>query len=230
MKNNKQFEKANFRGLIEGDAIGDIERRLNVIDVFLGTEEHVTIEELMKLLRENGYEYEPDFVRQCMNRWVDLGFAQKEHFDGQPPRYEHRHLGKHHDHLICTKCGKIVEFSNDDMERLQGSIAARAGFHILQHKMEIYGLCSQCLKKRRPLMPLAMAKPGERIVIKDMMGGREARSRLASMGLRTGDRLEIINNNGLGRLIVGHGSTRLGLGRGIAQKIMVSLDREDQTE
>ena len=227
MKNNKQFEKANFRSLIEGDAIGDIERRLNVIDVFLGTEEHVTLEELMKLLRENGYEYDPDFVRQCMNRWVDLGFAQKEHFDGQPPRYEHRHLGKHHDHLICTKCGKIVEFSNDDMERLQTSIAARAGFHILQHKMEIYGLCSECLKKRRPLMPLAMAKPGERTVIKDMMGGREAKWRLASMGLRTGDRLEIINNNGLGRLIVGHGSTRLALGRGIAQKIMVSLDRED---
>jgi Fur family ferric uptake transcriptional regulator len=230
MKSNSQFEKANFRSLIEGDPVGDTERRLNVIDVFLGTEEHVTIEELMTLLREKGYEYEPDFVRQCMNRWVDLGFAQKEHFDGQPPRYEHRHLGKHHDHLICTKCGKIVEFSNDDMERLQTSIAARAGFHILQHKMEIYGLCAECLKKRRPLMPLAMAKSGEKIVIKDMMGGREARSRLASMGLRAGDRLEIINNNGMGRLIVGHGSTRLALGRGIAQKIMVSLDREDQPE
>jgi Fur family transcriptional regulator, ferric uptake regulator len=230
MKSNNQFEKANFRSLIEGDPVGDIERRLNVVDVFLGTEEHVTLEELMNLLREKGYEYEPDFVRQCMNRWVDLGFAQKEHFDGQPPRYEHRHLGKHHDHLICTKCGKIVEFSNDDMERLQTSIAARAGFHILQHKMEIYGLCAECLKKRRPLMPLAMAKSGEKIVIKDMMGGREARSRLASMGLRTGDRLEIINNNGMGRLIVGHGSTRLALGRGIAQKIMVSLHREDQPE
>ena len=230
MKNNNQFEKANFRALIEGDPVGDTERRLNVIDVFLGTEEHVTLEELMKLLREKGYEYEPEFVRQCMNRWVDLGFAQKKHFDGQPPRYEHRHLGKHHDHLICTKCGKIVEFSNDDMERLQTSIAARAGFHILQHKMEIYGLCDECLKKRRPLMPLAMAKPGEKIVIKEMMGGREARSRLTSMGLRAGDRLEIINNNGMGRLIVGHGSTRLALGRGIAQKIMVSLDREDPSD
>ncbi|MEJ2724912.1 MAG: transcriptional repressor [Deltaproteobacteria bacterium] len=228
MKSNGQFEKANFRALIEGDNLGDIERRLNVIDVFLGTEEHVTLEELMKLLRENGYEYEPDFVRQCMNRWVDLGFAQKKHFDGQPPRYEHRHLGNHHDHIICTKCGKIVEFSNDDMERLQTSIAAREGFHILQHKMEIYGLCTECLKKRKPLLPIAMAKPGERVVIKEVMGGREVRVRLASMGLRTGDRLEIINNNGMGRLIVGHASTRLALGRGIAQKIMVSLDREDQ--
>ncbi|MGD2125673.1 MAG: transcriptional repressor [Desulfobacteraceae bacterium] len=228
MKNNNRFEKANFRALIEGDSLGDIEKRLDVIDVFLDTEEHVTLEELMQLLRQRGCDYETSFVRQCMNRWVDLGFAQKEHFDGQPPRYEHRHLGKHHDHIICTKCGKIVEFSNDEMERLQVRIAALQGFHILQHKMEIYGLCSECLNQRRPLMPLAMAKPGEKIVIKEMMGGREARARLASMGLRAGDSLEIINNNGLGRLIVGHSSTRLAMGRGIAQKIMVTLDTEDK--
>ena len=163
-----------------------------------------------------------------MNRWVDLGFAQKKHFEGQPPRYEHRHLGNHHDHIICTKCGKIVEFSNDEMERLQRRIAALQGFHILQHKMEIYGLCSQCLETRRPLVPLALAKAGERIVIKDILGGREARARLASMGLRPGDCLEVISNNGLGRLIIGHGSTRLAVGRGIAQKIMASLDEEDR--
>jgi len=228
MKSNDHLEKENFRSLIENDHLGDTEERLNIIDVFLDTEGHVTIEELMGLLRSRGHDYEPDFVRQCMNRWVDLGFAQKKHFEGQPPRYEHRHLGNHHDHIICTKCGRIVEFSNDEMERLQSKIAALQGFHILQHKMEIYGLCSQCLETRRPLMPLALAKAGERIVIKDILGGREARARLASMGLRPGDCLEVVSNNGLGRLIIGHGSTRLAVGRGIAQKIMASLDEEDR--
>ena len=230
MIKDNQFEKANFRSLIEDDDIGNVEERLNVIDTFLSTEEHVTLEEMMALLRERGYEYKPEFVRQCMNRWVSHGFAQKKQFEGQPPRYEHRHLGVHHDHLICTKCGKIVEFRNDDMERLQEKIAALQGFHMLQHKMEIYGLCTECLSERRPLMPLAMAKTGERIVIKEVMGGGHARSRLASMGLSRGDHLEVINNNGLGRLIVGHGSTRLALGRGIAQKIMVSLASHSEAE
>ncbi|MBU2498283.1 MAG: transcriptional repressor [Proteobacteria bacterium] len=229
MKNNNYSEKENFRTLIEDDNLGDTEERLDVIDAFLSTEEHVTLEELMSHLRERGHDYEPDFVRQCMNRWVDLGFAQKELFDGQPPRYEHRHLGNHHDHLICTKCGRIVEFSNDEIEGLQAKIAALQGFHILQHKMEIYGLCSDCIKTRRPLMPLTLAKPGERIVIRDILGGREARARLASMGLRPGDHLEVISNDGLGRLIIAHASTRLALGRGMAQKIMASLDAEDQT-
>jgi len=222
VKTSKHLEKENFRSLIENDGIGYVEERLNIIDVFLDTEEHVTLEDLLRLLKERGYDYDPDFLRQCMNRWVERGFAQKKVFEGQPPRYEHRHLGKHHDHLICTKCGKIVEFDNEEMERLQMRIAAAEGFHVLQHKMEIYGLCGDCTKERGRVMPLAMAKPGEKVVVNDIMGGREARSRLATMGIRPGDSLEVINNNGMGRLIVGHGSTRLALGRGMAQKILVS--------
>ena len=228
MLKNNHFETTNFRSLIENDHIGRVEERLNIIDTFLDTEEHVTLEDMMRLLQERGYDYEPDFVRQCMNRWVDHGFAQKKRFEGQPPRYEHRHLGRHHDHLICTKCRKIIEFRNDDMERLQLKIAAENGIHMLQHKMEIYGLCSDCLDERKPLMPLAMAKPREKIHIVEMMGERGARARLASMGLRPGDLLEVINNNGRGRLIVGLGNTRLAMGRGIARKIMVTLAKPDQ--
>jgi len=223
MINDSDNEKENFRSLIESDDIGRVEDRLNIVDTFLKTEEHVTLEDLMSLLRERGYDYNPDFVRICMNRWVDQGFAQKEIFEGQPPRYEHRHLGKHHDHLICTKCGRIVEFSNDEMERLQEKIAVEQGFHMLQHKMEIYGLCSECMAERSPLIPLAMAKPGEEVIVKEIMEGRNARARLTSMGFRPGDILEIINNDGQGRLIVGHDNTRLAIGMGVARRIMVSL-------
>jgi Fur family ferric uptake transcriptional regulator len=230
MMNDNYFEKTNFRTLIENDDIGQVEERLNIIEFFLSIEEHVTLEEMVQLLKDRGYDYDLEFVRQCMNRWVEHGFAQKKKFEGQPPRYEHRHLGKHHDHLICTKCGEIEEFRNEDMERLQINVASAQGFHMLQHRMEIYGICSECLAQRSPLLPLAMAKPGENVVIKDIMGGSHARSRLASMGLRRGDLLEIINNNGLGRLIVGHETMRLAMGRGIAQKIMVSLAPQDRRE
>ena len=227
MKSDKHFEKENFRMLIENDGIGQLEERLNVIDTFLSTEEHVTLEELMRLLQARGYDYEPEFVLSCMNRWVEHCFAQKKRFEGQPARYEHRHLGKHHDHLICTKCGKIMEFNNEEMERLQLKISSTMGFHMLQHKMEIYGICSECLAERQPMMPLSMARAGEMVTIKEIMGGREAQNRLTSMGLRKGDLLEIINNNGQGRLIVGHECIRIALGRGIANKIMVHLAPHD---
>jgi Fur family ferric uptake transcriptional regulator len=226
MKNNNYSELANFEALIKTDGSNRVQDMMNIVDTFLGTEEHVTLERICRLLTEKGYHYEPEFVRQCMNRMVGLGFAQKKQFEGQPIRYEHRHLGKHHDHVICTKCGKIVEFSNVDMERLQSGIVAELGFHMLQHKMEIYGLCNSCIAGRRPSMPLAMAKPGEWVIIKEVAGGRSAKTRLAAMGLRPGDRIEIINNTGRGRVILGHDHMRLALGRGVAQKIVVSLAEE----
>jgi Fur family ferric uptake transcriptional regulator len=228
MEKEEYIEKENFRALIETDGKEAIQERLNIIDVFLGTEDHVTLEEMCRLLREKGYDYTPQFVRQSLSRMVDLGFAQKKQFEGQPIRYEYRHLGRHHDHLVCTKCGKIEEFSNEDMERIQISIAAERGFHMLQHRMEIYGLCSECLSRRRPLMPLFMAKAGERVMIREMTGGRAGRTRLADMGLRPGDHLEIINNTGQGRIILAHDCTRLAIGRGIAKKIMVSLSESEE--
>jgi len=223
MKDRNVLEKANLRALLETDQVDRVQDRLNIVDTFLDTEEHVTLEELFRLLKKKGYDYEPEFVRQCMNRVVELGFAQRKQFKDQPIRYEHRHLGRHHDHLICTKCGKIVEFSNDEMERLQVQIAASHGFHMLQHRMEIYGLCNECFAQRAPLMPLAMAKPGERVEVKEITTGVGGKSRLASMGLRIGDKLEVISNDGHGRLILGHECSRLAMGRGIAQKILVSL-------
>ena len=165
-----------------------------------------------------------------MNRWVEHGFAQKKIFEGQSPRYEHHHLGKHHDHLICTKCSKILEFHNDEMERLQLRIANGKGFHMLQHKMEIYGICSECLSERKPLIPLESAKTGETVCIKEIIGGRQSKNRMASMGFRAGDILEIINNDFQGRLIIGHGCTRIAVGRGMAQKIIVSLAPQSQSD
>ncbi len=218
-----QIEKENFKTLLLETGRKSVDDKLHIIEVFLETEDHISIDQLHKLLKDKGYGYKKNFIYECMEEMVELGFAQKKYFDGRLPLYEHRHLGKHHDHFICTRCGKIVEFKNDELEFLQKRIASQYGFHMLQHKMEIYGLCRSCLSKRRPIMPLAMGKEGECLIVKDIIGGRGMRERLVSMGIRIGDEIEIISNTGMGRLIVACGHTRLALGRGVANKILVSL-------
>jgi Fur family ferric uptake transcriptional regulator len=222
VKEEKDFEKENFRTLLESITLNRVQERLEILDVFLDTEDHVSLEELMSLLKQKGLELDKDFVRRSIDGMVDLGFAQSKAFKDQPIRYEHRHIGRHHDHLICTKCGRIMEFADDEIEGLQEKIASKAGFLMLQHKMEIYGLCPDCLGQRRSLLPLLLAKTGERVVIREMTGGAIARARLAAMGLRPGDEIEIIKNDGQGRLILAQGSTRLAMGKGIASKILVS--------
>jgi len=214
-------EKRQFVRLFEKEGIDDIERRLVVLKVLLGMEGHLSFQDLMATLKREGHDYDPDFVKKTLNLLCRYGFTAKKEFKGQPTLYEHRHLGVHHDHLICTKCNRIVEFESQRMEDLQLEIAALHGFHVLQHRMEIYGLCAQCLKERVPLVPLAHAHEGERGIIEEFMGGSGAQLRLATLGLRKGDEVEVITNNGQGQLVIAVNATRLAMGRGLAKKILV---------
>lgn len=221
MKQTHIQEKEQFKKLFKQEKIDNFEDRFKVLEVFLQTEQHVTIDELVKLLDQTGWHLDSDFVRETMKLICRFGFAHQSRFDNGAIRYEHRHLGQHHDHMICTRCRKIIEFEENLLEELQMKIAAVHGFHMLQHKMEIYGICAQCLKDRIQLMPLIMAKAGERLVIKEFRGGIGARSRLLSMGLRVGDEIEVITNNSQGQMAIAADYKRYVIGRGLAQKILV---------
>jgi Fur family ferric uptake transcriptional regulator len=58
--------------------------------------------------------------------------------------YEHVTPGGHHDHLICTRCGNVIEFHNERLEALQREICDNFGFHDSHHSLRIFGLCSKC--------------------------------------------------------------------------------------
>jgi Fur family ferric uptake transcriptional regulator len=214
-------EKEQFKKLFRQEQIDCFEDRFKILEIFLKTEKHVTIDEMVELLAQNGVHLDSEFVRETMKLMCRFGFAQKSQFDNGELRYEHRHLGQHHDHMICTKCRKIIEFEENRLEELQIKITAAYGFHMLQHKMEIYGICSECLEGRIQLMPLIMAKAGEKLVLKEFSGGVGARMRLLSMGLRPGDEVEVITNNNQGQMVIAADYNRYVLGRGLAQKILV---------
>ncbi|MFC1488479.1 transcriptional repressor [Thermodesulfobacteriota bacterium] len=221
MKQIHNREKEQFKKLFKQEYIDNFEDRYKILEVFLQTERHITTDDLIQLLEENGYQMDPDFIRDTLKLMCQFGFALKNSFDNGYVRYEHFHLGQHHDHMICTKCKKIVEFENEQLESLQEQIALSSGFHMLQHKMEIYGICSECLEDRDQLIQLVMAKQGERLKIKDFTGGSKARMRLLTMGLRLGDEIDVITNLNKGQLAIAVDEKRYVLGRGLAQKILV---------
>jgi Fur family ferric uptake transcriptional regulator len=227
MKQIHRQEKQQFLRLFEQEAIDHIEERFQVLETFLQTEHHLTSDELIRLLKENGAVLEPDFVKETLAMMHRFGFAQQNRFNNGEIRYEHLHLGQHHDHIICTKCHSVIEFENTLLEELQTRIAVEHGFHMLQHKMEIYGLCEQCQTARLQIMPLIMAKQGEHLTIHSLAGGRKGCMRLTSMGLRVGDSVEIVTNNN-GQLVVALDCKRYVLGKGLAQKIMVQSCKKNR--
>ena len=228
MNNIHQQEMEQLEALFKAEGIDRIAERINILEVFLTTEEHITDIELVALLKEKGYNFEPSFVKDTLRFFMRYGFAQENKFKGGRPRYEHRHLGHHHDHIICTRCQKIMEFENEQLEGLQLQIASQHGFHMLQHKMEIYGLCLDCIHTGKSLVSLAATKEGEHVKIKEFSGGREMQMRLAAIGLRSGDEVEVITNSGHGPLVLALNCRRLAVGRGIAQKIMISPNTRQQ--
>lgn len=221
MKRTHNQEKKQFEKLFKQGNIDNFEDRFKVLETFLKTENHVTSAELTQMLNDNGHDLDNEFVRDTLKLMCNFGFARKNRFDNGVVRYEHWHLGQHHDHIICIKCKKIVEFEEDALENMQINIASKHGFHMLQHKMELYGICSECLKERVNLMPLSMAKQGERLVIREIMGGTGARMRLLSMGIRPEDEIEVVTNFSKGQVVIAVQSSRYMIGQGLAQKIIV---------
>jgi len=221
MKRIHTHEKEQFKKLFRQEQVDRLEDRHRILEVFLQTETHITHSGLMQRLNDSGIHLEPDFVAETLKLLCHFGFAQANRFENGELRYEHRHLGQHHDHMICTKCRKIIEFEDDTLEKLQLKIASANGFHILQHKMEIYGICAACLAARNQKMALISAKPGEKLIITGFTGGSNARMRLMTMGLRIGDMIEVITNDSAGQVVVAIDYHRYAVGRGLAQKVQV---------
>ena len=218
-----QRELEQFRWVLESFKATRIQERLAILDLFLSTEQHLTLSELEALIQEkNPALQDRAFLKETMDMFCQFGFAKERTFEHQETQYEHRHLGQHHDHFICTKCGRIQEFVNPALERLQMSIAKNFQFHPLQHKMEIYGLCAECMEQREETIPLLMAAAGEKGQITRIAGGREMQGRLTAMGLTVGTCLEVINNHAAGPFIVAKDGLRMALGTGLAQKIQVT--------
>ena len=105
--------------------------------------EHVTAEQMYHLLAKKDPHIGLATIYRTLKLLCDTGLAQERHFGSQTQFDNVSHKG-HHDHLICTSCGAIVEFQNCQIEQLQEEVANRNGFTIKTHKLELYGLCSKC--------------------------------------------------------------------------------------
>ncbi len=114
-----------------------------IVDVFFRAGGHVTIPELLAKVRRREPGVGFATVYRTLRLLCDAGLADERHFGGGLARYE-KAGGGHHDHLICTTCGRVEEFENTAIEQLQDEVARERGFRISHHKHEIYGTCARC--------------------------------------------------------------------------------------
>lgn len=121
--------------------------RRRILDGVFGNDGHFTAEELLDRLRGRGDRVSRASVYRTLGLLVEGGFVETREFRRGQTMYE-AVLGRHHhDHLICTGCGAIVEFENDAIEALQESVAREHGFALDHHSLRLYGRCADCAKR-----------------------------------------------------------------------------------
>lgn len=124
-----------------------------------------------------------------------------------------------------SKCDldRPVDFTSEKLKYSPFRVARKPRCHPVVQKGLISGNCSKSPVRSRRMAPLTKGRFGEKMTIKKIVGVRETRARLASMGFREGNPVEVISAGGEGILIVLCGGIRLALDRSTAQKIMVSF-------
>lgn len=140
----KLSKKQAFQKFATDKGLKSTKQRDIILDSFLSTHQHLTTEDLYLRLKKSHPNIGFATVYRTLKLFAESGIAQEIQFSDGQTRYEHLHDGEHHDHLLCTSCGAIIEFENEAIETLQVEVAERHGFKITSHKLELYGVCADC--------------------------------------------------------------------------------------
>ena len=129
---------------IAGKGLKHSKPRLWILDVFLGIERHLTIEELWAAVKKKHPTVGYATVYRTLKLLCECGLSSELRFEDGTTRYEHLYGHSHHDHLICTQCGRFVEVVDGKIEDLQIRLMKRYGFSPQFHRMNLYGICKDC--------------------------------------------------------------------------------------
>jgi Fur family ferric uptake transcriptional regulator len=139
-------KKKAFNAFATKKGLRSTRQREVILDIFLSTHEHLSIEELYLKVRGSNPGIGQATVYRTLKLFVEAGLARELTLSDGHTRYEHQMAGEHHDHLVCLKCNAIIEFEDETIERLQKEIAERHGFKLITHKMQLCGICPNCRK------------------------------------------------------------------------------------
>ncbi|MDA0272425.1 MAG: ferric iron uptake transcriptional regulator [Proteobacteria bacterium] len=118
--------------------------RIKILQIFESSEvHHVSAEDVYKLLLQNGEEIGLATVYRVLTQFEQAGLVVRHNFEGGHSVFELA-SDKHHDHIVCVRCGRVEEFADDEIEQLQKKVADKLGFELTDHNLNMYGMCPEC--------------------------------------------------------------------------------------
>lgn len=116
---------------------------LEILEKQSDAERHLTAEQVYKILLNENEEIGLATVYRVLTQFEAAGLVCRHHFEGGNSVFE-LNKGPHHDHIVCMKCGRVSEFTDELIERRQKAIAERLGYELTDHSLYLYGFCKHC--------------------------------------------------------------------------------------
>ncbi|KAA3597888.1 MAG: transcriptional repressor [Calditrichaeota bacterium] len=118
-----------------------------ILNEVLAIKSHIEADSLFAKLHNKGVRVSRATVYRTLDLLIKCGLAEKNSFGQNHAHYEPIFGQDHHDHLICNFCEKVIEFHNEEIERIQNQICKNFDFKPLSHTHQIFGVCSDCQKE-----------------------------------------------------------------------------------
>jgi len=135
-----------FARFLTRSGLRNTRQRDQIVRAFFVTGRHLSAEELYHRI----YAQEPTIGLVTVYRTLKLlreaGLATERQFGETYTRFDPNPSDQPHDHLICTRCGKIQEFEDARLRNVRRRVARSHGFTVTDHKLELYGLCHECAR------------------------------------------------------------------------------------
>jgi Fur family ferric uptake transcriptional regulator len=150
-----------FEKFLEAKDLRLTEARSAIVEAAMARTGHYPIEELIADLKKRGIRGSKATVYRTLPLLAEAGILQPAILAGDAKSYETTFGQEHHDHLICSRCHRVVEFGFEAFEILQREVAGKYGFRLEGHHHELVGTCPECLAKEgvQPEPPPPPAEP-----------------------------------------------------------------------
>jgi Fur family ferric uptake transcriptional regulator len=145
-KETFETEKRIFLEHIQKAGLRKTGQRDLILEIFLSTEQHLTSEDLYWLVQKKDSSVGHTTVYRTLKLLIEAGLAREVRFGDNKTYYEHHYNHEHHDHMICTECGRVIEFFSQEIESLQDAMADKFDFLPTHHSLRMWGICTDCQK------------------------------------------------------------------------------------